>query len=54
MWTVIVILIVVWAVLAVLGFAFHGLLWLAIIGLVLLAGTLVFGFVRQLAARSGQ
>ena len=47
MWTVIVILLVVWAILAVVGFAFQGLLWLGAVGIVLFIGTLVFGAVRQ-------
>ena len=41
------ILLVASAVLAIIGFAFHGLLWLGIIGIVLFLGTLVFGVVRQ-------
>lgn len=51
MWTVILILLVVWAVLSVVGFVFEGLLWLAIIGILLFVGTLIFGFVRQGAKR---
>jgi hypothetical protein len=49
MWTVSVILLVVGAVLSGVGFAFQGLLWLAVIGIVLFVGTLVFGAVRQRA-----
>ncbi len=45
--TVIVILLVVWAILTVVGFALQGLLWLGIIGIILLIGTLVFGLVRR-------
>ncbi len=45
----IVILLVIWAVLAIVGFAIEGLLWLAIIGIVLFVGTLVWGFVRRSA-----
>lgn len=52
MWTVLVILLVVWVVLSVVGFAFQGLLWLAIIGIVLFVGTLIFGFFRQRAKRT--
>jgi len=44
-----VILLVVWAILSVVGFAFQGLLWLAVIGIILFVGTLVFGAVRQRA-----
>jgi hypothetical protein len=47
MWTVIVILLVLWAVLAVVGFVFEGLLWLAIIGIILFVGTLIVGVIRQ-------
>jgi hypothetical protein len=49
MWTVLVILLVAWAVLSIVGFAFEGLLWLAAVGIVLFIGTLVFGAVRQRA-----
>ncbi|WP_200935213.1 hypothetical protein [Leifsonia sp. Leaf336] len=51
MLTVIVILLVVWAILAVVGFAIQGLLWLAIIGIILFVGTLIFGIVRRNANR---
>jgi len=51
MWTVLVILLVVWAVLSIVGFVFEGLLWLAIIGIVLFVGTLIFGFIRQSVRR---
>ena len=51
MLTVIVILLIVWAILAVVGFAINGLLWLAIIGIILFVGTLIFGFVRRNARR---
>ncbi|WP_344065108.1 hypothetical protein [Microbacterium pumilum] len=47
MWTFVVILLVVWAILAVVGFVFEGLLWLAIIGIILFVGTLIVGFIRQ-------
>ncbi|HEY0117205.1 MAG TPA: hypothetical protein VGC04_00320 [Cellulomonas sp.] len=54
MWSVLVILLVAWAVLSIVGFVFQGLLWLALIGVVLFIGTLVFGLVRRrgAAARS--
>lgn len=51
MWTVLIILLVAWAVLSIVGFAFEGLLWLGIIGIVLFVGTLIFGFVRRSVAR---
>lgn len=47
MWTVLVILLVVWAILTVVGFALEGLLWLGIIGIILIVGTLTFGLIRR-------
>ncbi|GAA2999738.1 hypothetical protein GCM10010461_06560 [Microbacterium aurantiacum] len=47
MWTAVVILLVVWAILVVVGFVFEGLLWLAVIGLILFVGTLVVGVIRD-------
>lgn len=52
MWTVLVILLVAWAVLSIVGFALEGLLWLGVIGIVLFVGTVIFGLVRQSAARA--
>lgn len=49
MWTVLIILLVAWAVLSVVGFAIEGLFWLAVIGLILFVGTLIFGFLRNRA-----
>lgn len=42
----IVALLVLWLVLAVLGFVIKSLLWLAIVGLILFAATAVFGAFR--------
>lgn len=47
MWIVIVVLLVVWAILAVVGFVFPGLFWLGIIGIILFIGTLAIGLIRQ-------
>jgi len=52
MWTVLLILLVAWVVLSIVGFVFEGLLWLAIIGIVLFIGTLIFGLLRQRAKRT--
>ena len=46
-----VVLIVLWLITTVVGFAFKGLLWLAIIGIILFVGTAVIGFVRRNALR---
>lgn len=51
MWTILIILLLLWAGLSVLGFVIEGLFWLAIIGLILFAGTVVFGFIRNRARR---
>ncbi|MCH7229589.1 DUF2207 domain-containing protein [Glycomyces sp. L485] len=51
MWTVLWILIIIWAVLAIVGFALEGLLWLAVIAIVLFIGTIVFGFIRRRVGR---
>ena len=52
MWTVLLILLVAWVVLSIVGFVFEGLLWLALIGIVLFVGTFLFGFIRQRARRT--
>lgn len=46
----IVILLVVWAALALLGFIIKGLFWLAVIGIVLFIATAVWGWLKQKAA----
>lgn len=47
MWTIMIILLVGWAVLAVVGFAIKGLVWLALIGIILFIGTIIFGLLRN-------
>ncbi|WP_217180266.1 hypothetical protein [Streptomyces sp. AC495_CC817] len=47
MWTLLIILLIMWAGVSVLGFAVKGLFWLAIIGIVLFVGTAVFGMLRR-------
>jgi len=51
MWTLLIVLLVIWAALSILGFVVKGLIWLAFIGLILFAVTLIVGFVRQRARR---
>lgn len=43
----IIILLVLWAVLTVVGFVFKGLVWLAIIGIILFIGTATLGLVQR-------
>jgi hypothetical protein len=45
------VLLVVWVVLAVLGFVIKGLVWLAIVGIVLFVATAAFGWVKRKAVR---
>ncbi|MBG0738447.1 hypothetical protein IV500_03265 [Paeniglutamicibacter antarcticus] len=45
----ILVLLVVWLVLAVLGFVIKGLVWLAVIGIILFVVTGVIGWVRRSA-----
>jgi hypothetical protein len=47
----VIVLVVLWIILAIVGFAIKGLLWLGVIGIVLVLATLLIGFVRR-AARS--
>jgi hypothetical protein len=46
-----IVLLVLWLIAAVIGFAFKGLIWLAIIAIVLFAGTVAIGFVRRNSLR---
>lgn len=43
----IITLLIIWLVLSILGFVIEGLLWLALIGLVLFAATAVWGWVKR-------
>jgi hypothetical protein len=45
----VIVLVVLWVILAIVGFAIKGLLWLGIIGIVLVLATLAIGFVRRSA-----
>ncbi|MFS0703760.1 hypothetical protein AB6N23_04490 [Cellulomonas sp. 179-A 9B4 NHS] len=44
--TVVVVLALVWLALSILGAVVEGLLWLTVVGLVLLAATVVYGWVK--------
>jgi hypothetical protein len=43
----ILLLLVIWLVLAVIGFVIKGLLWLAVIGLALFVATSVWGWLKR-------
>ncbi|TDU83749.1 hypothetical protein EV138_6213 [Kribbella voronezhensis] len=42
-----IVLLVLWLIVTIIGFAIKGLVWLAIIGIVLFLGTSAIGFVRR-------
>lgn len=46
-----VLLLIVWLVLAILGFVIKGLVWLAIIGIVLFLVTAAYGALKRTAKR---
>ncbi|HEU4666076.1 MAG TPA: hypothetical protein VFS79_00315 [Arthrobacter sp.] len=43
----IITLLIVWLVLSILGFVIKGLLWLAVVGLVLFVATAAWGWVKR-------
>jgi hypothetical protein len=49
MLVLLIVLLVLWLVLTVVGFAVEGLVWLGIIGIVLFLGTAAIGMVRRRA-----
>lgn len=52
MWTLLIILLIVWLGLSILGFAVKGLVWLAVLGIVLFLATLVVGLIRGNRSRT--
>lgn len=47
----VIVLLVLWLILSIVGFAIDGLLWLALIGIVLFVATAIIGFVRRSTVR---
>lgn len=47
MWTLLIVLLVLWAGVSVLGFVVKGFFWLAVVGILLFVGTVIFGMVRR-------
>jgi hypothetical protein len=47
MLVLVIVLLVLWLILTVVGFAIEGLIWLAIIGIILFVGTAAVGAVRR-------
>ena len=54
MLTLVIVLLIIWAVLAILGFAIKSLLWLAIIGIVLFVITALWGYIRRGSRSNGR
>jgi hypothetical protein len=50
----VIVLVVLWVILAIVGFAIKGLLWLGIIGIVLVLATIIIGIVRRSALAKGR
>lgn len=48
----VIILLALWLILSIVGFAIEGLLWLGVIGIVLFLATLIIGFVRRSTLRN--
>lgn len=47
MLTLVIVLLGIWLILAVIGFVFKGLMWLAVIAIILFVGTAAVGWVRR-------
>jgi len=47
MLSLVIILLIIWLVLAILGFVIKSLLWLAIVGIILFVITALWGFIRR-------
>lgn len=51
--TLLIVLLVAWAAIAVIGFVVEALLWLAAVGIVLFAGTVLFWWARGKMSKRG-
>jgi len=47
----VIVLLAIWLILSVVGFAIKGLLWLAVIGIILFVVTAIIGFIRRATGR---
>jgi hypothetical protein len=47
----VIVLLALWLILSIVGFAIKGLLWLAVIGIVLFIATAIIGFIRRSVGR---
>ncbi|MCU1505410.1 MAG: hypothetical protein QOD27_477 [Microbacteriaceae bacterium] len=51
MLTLVIVLLAIWLILSIVGFAIKGLLWLAFIGIILFVATAIVGFIRRSVGR---
>jgi hypothetical protein len=51
MMILVILLLTIWLILAVVGFAIKGLVWLAFIGIILFVATSIIGWIRRSAHR---
>lgn len=51
MLVLVIVLLMIWLVLSIVGFALEGLIWLGVVGVVLFVGTAAIGAVRRKALR---
>ncbi|WP_166347381.1 hypothetical protein [Phytoactinopolyspora limicola] len=52
MLTLVIVLLAIWLVLSIVGFAIEGILWLGVIGVVLFVATAIIGWIRRNARRA--
>lgn len=52
MLTLVIVLLAIWLVLAIVGFAIEGIFWLGVVGVVLFVATAIIGWVRRNANRA--
>ncbi|MDQ1584322.1 MAG: hypothetical protein QOF36_2376 [Microbacteriaceae bacterium] len=51
MMTLVIVLLALWLILTIVGFAIKGLVWLALIGIILFLATSIIGWIRGAAHR---
>ncbi|MGA7203809.1 MAG: hypothetical protein WBX27_04160 [Specibacter sp.] len=47
--TLVIVLLAIWLIVAVVGFVFKGLMWLAVVAIILFVATAAIGWVRRKA-----
>ncbi|WP_165367491.1 hypothetical protein [Phytoactinopolyspora endophytica] len=52
MLTLVIVLLALWLILSIVGFAIEGILWLGVIGVVLFVATAIIGWIRRNARKA--